>query len=184
MAQVSLRLEKKLLREEMLTQGQGYGEIAAEFACRYGLRPRAAWREAHGWSLTEACTKINAFRGETGMDPNGQAAMNAPRLCEYEGWPGLGPAPRGRKPTQRTLAELAAIYGCRVTDLLDAADRQHLSGVDLFLTGAHDNSARSADRPPSAPQPPAPEAAQPCVVLILGTLPGRIILEMPGSAPS
>jgi hypothetical protein len=42
MAQISTRLEKNLLREKML--GQGHGEIADEFACRYGLRPQAAWR--------------------------------------------------------------------------------------------------------------------------------------------
>lgn len=34
--------------------GLCYRKIAAEFAHRYRFRPRAAWREAYGWSLKEA----------------------------------------------------------------------------------------------------------------------------------
>ncbi|HUY49456.1 MAG TPA: hypothetical protein VMV92_27650 [Streptosporangiaceae bacterium] len=58
-AKTSLRAEKRALREKMRALGLGYGEIAAEFARRYRLRPRAAWREAYGWSLTEAARQIN-----------------------------------------------------------------------------------------------------------------------------
>jgi hypothetical protein len=48
-AKTSLRKEKRDLREKMRGLGLGYPDIAAEFARRYNLRPRAAWREAYGW---------------------------------------------------------------------------------------------------------------------------------------
>ena len=77
----------------------GYREIAAEFARRYWLRPRAAWREAHGWSLREAAAQINAYTGTVGLDPGGISSMTAPHLCEHENWPGPGPQPSGRRPS-------------------------------------------------------------------------------------
>jgi hypothetical protein len=56
----------------------GHREIAAEFARRYRLRPGAAWREAHGWSLREAAAQINAYTGTVGLDPGGISSMTAP----------------------------------------------------------------------------------------------------------
>jgi hypothetical protein len=53
-AKTSLRKEKRELRGKMRGLGLGYREIAAELARRCRLRPRAAWREAYGWSLQEA----------------------------------------------------------------------------------------------------------------------------------
>ena len=91
-AKTSERREKRLLREQMRSMGLGYRDIAAEFARRYRLRPRAAWREAYGWSLQDTADRINAFRGNTGLDPGGLAAMTAPHLSEYETWPGHGPS--------------------------------------------------------------------------------------------
>src|SRR5438270_8204825 len=52
-AKTSLRKEKRELRDKMRAMGLDYREIAAEFARRYKLRPRAAWREAYGWSLQD-----------------------------------------------------------------------------------------------------------------------------------
>ena len=83
-AKTSLRAEKRALREKMRAIGLGYREIAAELARRYRLRPRAAWREAYGWSLKEAAARINAYSGEVGLDPGGIAAMTAAHLCEHE----------------------------------------------------------------------------------------------------
>ena len=130
---VSLRAEKRALREKMLTAGLGCGDVAAEFGRRYQVRPRAAWREAHGWSLKEAAERINAFRGDIGLDPDGLAGMTATHLCERENWPGPGPEPAGRKPTPRQLAVLAAVYGCAVLDLVDMLDREHLPPADLLV---------------------------------------------------
>jgi hypothetical protein len=128
-----LRAEKRALREEMLAQGFGYREIAAEFSRRYHLRPRAAWREAHGWSLRETASRINAFRAQAGLDPDGVAGVTDAHLCERERWPGPGGTPSGRRPTPLWLAVLAAVYGCPVADLVDQADRAHLPPADLLI---------------------------------------------------
>ena len=132
-AKTSLRAEKRALREKMRAMGLGYPEIAAELARRYRFRPRAAWREAYGWSLKEAAARINTHSGEVGLDPGGIAAMTAAHLCEHENWPGHGPEPSGRRPTPYLLAALAAVYGCAVTDLIDLADREHLPPADLLI---------------------------------------------------
>jgi hypothetical protein len=129
----SLRREKRDLREKMRGLGLGYRDIAAEFARRYNLRPRAAWREAYGWSLQDTADQINGFRGQVGLDPGGLASMTAPHLSEYETWPGHGPRPAGRRPTPYLLAMLAAVYDCAVTDLIDLADREHLPAADLLI---------------------------------------------------
>ena len=81
-AKTSERREKRLLREQMRSMGLGYRDIAAEFACRYRLRPRAAWREAYGWSLQDTADRINAFRGNTGLDPGGFAGMIQPHSSQ------------------------------------------------------------------------------------------------------
>jgi tetratricopeptide (TPR) repeat protein len=132
-AKTSERREKRLLREQMRSMGLGYRDIAAEFARRYKTRPRAAWRDAYGWSLQDTADRINEFRGDTGLDPGGLAAMTAPHLSEYETWPGHRPEPSGRRPTPYLLAVLAAVYDCTVTDLIDLADRQHLRPADLLI---------------------------------------------------
>src|SRR5512146_1059012 len=129
----SLRREKRDLREKMRGLGLDYRDIAAEFARRYNLRPRAAWREAYGWSLQETADRINEFRGQVGLDPGGFAGMTAPHLCEHENWPGHGPQPTGRRPTPYLLALLAAVYDCAVTDLIDLADRERFPPADLLI---------------------------------------------------
>jgi hypothetical protein len=68
-AKTSLRADKQALREKMQAMGLDHRQIADEFARRYQVRPRAALREAYGWSLKEAAERINAFRGDAGLDP-------------------------------------------------------------------------------------------------------------------
>jgi hypothetical protein len=132
-AKTSLRREKRELRDKMRSMGLGYRVIATEFARRYSLRPRAAWREAYGWSLQDTADRINDFRGNTGLDPGGLAGMTAPHLSEYERWPGHRPEPSGRRPTPYLLAVLAAVYDCAVTDLVDLLDREHFPPHDLLI---------------------------------------------------
>ena len=74
-AKTSLRTEQRALRDRMRAAGMSHQQIAVEFVRRYGLRPRAAWRNAHGWSQTEAAEQINRRAGDTGLDPSGTAAM-------------------------------------------------------------------------------------------------------------
>jgi hypothetical protein len=146
-ARTSLRSEKRQLRERMRAAGLDYRQIATEFSRAYKLRPRAAWREAYGWSLQEAADAINAFKGDTGLDPGALSGMTSAHLCEYDNWPGYGKIPTGRKPSPYLLAVLASIYDCQVSDLIDLADRQHLPKADLLILDTHTR------RPSPAPNP-------------------------------
>jgi len=154
-ARTSIRAEKRGLREQMRAAGLSYGEIAAEFSRRYHLRPRTAWREAYGWSLQEAADKVNAFRGDTGLDPGALCGMTAAHLSEHEGWPGYGPAPTGRRPSPYLLAVLAGIYSCPPGDLIDFADRKALPRTDLLVIDTYatvsNTSPGSGNSPPPGP---------------------------------
>ena len=141
----SQRAEKRALREQMRAMGLGYREIAAEFARRYRLRPRTAWREAYGWSLRKAAAQINAHTGNVGLDPGGISSMTGTHLCDAEQWPGPAPKEAGRKPAGRKpgpylLAVLAAVYSCDVMDLIDVADREHLPPADLLVLDTYGTS--------------------------------------------
>jgi hypothetical protein len=160
-AKTGERKEKRLLREKMRSMGLGYRDIAAEFGRRYRLRPRAAWREAYGWSLTETASRINDFRGNTGLDPGGIASMTSPHLSEYETWPGHGPEPAGRRPNPYLLAVLAAVYDCSVTDLIDLADREHLPPADLLILDKYSNGNPTSGQPVVRPTRPSTQQAAP-----------------------
>ena len=68
-AKTSLRKEKRELREKMRAMGLDYRDIAAEFARRYRLRPRAAWREAYGWSLQETAAGSTSSAATSALTP-------------------------------------------------------------------------------------------------------------------
>jgi tetratricopeptide (TPR) repeat protein len=135
-AKSSLRAEQRALREKMRGLGMSHRQIAVEFARRYQLRPRAAWRHAYGWSQTEAAEQISTYAAHAGLGPDGTTVtMTGPHLCEYENWPGEAPAPAGRRPTPYLLSLLAAVYGCTVHDLLDMADYVHMPPADRLIVG-------------------------------------------------
>ena len=114
--------------------GSAVAQIAVEFARRYRLRPRAAWRHAYGWSLKEAAERISDYAARSGLDPDGATvAMTAPHLSEYENWPGPGTTPAGRRPTPYLLSLLASVYECAVHDLLDLADYEHMPAADRLI---------------------------------------------------
>jgi len=145
-AKTSLRAEQRALREKMRELGMSHRQIAVEFARRYRLRSRAAWRNAYGWSLTEAAGQISTYAARTGLDNGTTVAMTAAHLCEHENWPGQGHEPAGRKPTPYLLSLLAAVYGCTVHDLLDAADYEHIPAADRLIL---DKTAPSDERRPA-----------------------------------
>jgi len=135
-AKTSLRAEQRALREKMRALGMSHRQIAVEFARRYQLRPRAAWRHALGWSQTEAAEQISSYAAHAGLRPDGATVtMTSPHLSEYENWPGEGPDPAGRRPTPYLLSLLAAVYGCTVHDLLDVADYENLPPADRLIIG-------------------------------------------------
>lgn len=146
-AKTSLRKEKRDLREKMRAKGLDHRDIAAEFARRYNLRPRAAWREAHGWSLQQTADRINEFRGSVGLDSGGFAGMTAPHLCEHENWPGHAAVPSGRRPTPYLLAVLATVYDCAVTELIDLSDREHFPPSDLLILDRYSAGQRQTGSP-------------------------------------
>lgn len=150
--QPNLRQQKRALRAKMEASGHRYQDIAAEFARQYNLRPRAAWREAYGWSLQEAADKINEFRGRSGLDQRGRAGMTAPHLSEYENWPGPGQKRAGRRPTPNVLAVLAGLYGCAVTELVDLADREHYPKNELIVLDGTDCLPEQSSAVSSLPQ--------------------------------
>jgi hypothetical protein len=149
-AKTSLRAEQRNLRERMRALGLSHRQIAVEFTRRYGLRPRAAWRHAYGWSLKDAAEQINSRAVDTGLDPSGKAAMTGPHLCEYENWPGPGAKPAGRRPTPLVLALLAATYNTpNVHDLIDFADYEHIPPADRLVL---DTRVHAEERDDSAIQ--------------------------------
>ncbi len=176
-ARTSLRGEKRKLRERMRAAGLNCRQIATEFSRVYGLRPRAAWREACGWSLQEAADNINAFKNNTGLDPGGLSGMTPAHLCEYENWPGYGDTPAGRKPSPCLITVLAGIYDCQVTDLIDLADRRHLPKADLLIIDT------CTPRPDSAISPAeyANAGGNSYVVLALPRGTQRIVIDVTGA---
>src|SRR5260370_16826451 len=126
-AKSSLRGEQRALREKMRALGMSHRQIAVEFARRYQLRPRAAWRHAYGWSQTEAAEQISTYAAHAGLGPDGTTVtMTGPHLCEYENWPGEAPAPAGRSPTPYLLSLLPPVYGGTVPDLPATPSSVHI----------------------------------------------------------
>jgi tetratricopeptide (TPR) repeat protein len=147
-AKTSLRAEQRVLREKMRALGMSHRQIAVEFARRYQMRPRPAWRNAHGWSQTEAAEQISTYAARAGLGPDAtRVTMTGPHLSEYENWPGERPGPAGRRPTPHLLSLLAGVYGCTVHDLLDVADYEHMPPADRLIVGkspSHDRQLAAA----------------------------------------
>src|SRR5260370_17665763 len=97
-AKTSERREKRLLRDQMRSIGLDYRDIAAEFARRYRLRPRAAWRDPHGRSPEDTPHRVNHFPRDTGLDPGAVAPMPASHLSEYPTGPRPPPPPPPPRP--------------------------------------------------------------------------------------
>lgn len=152
-AKTSLRAQQRALREKMRAVGLSHRQIAFEFARRYKLRPRAAWRHAHGWSLTEAARQITTYAVRAGLGHGvTTVAMSSSHLCEVEAWPGEGARPSGRRPTPYLLSLLAGVYACTAADLLDVADYEHIRPADLLILDKTDPADRQQDIPAAGGQ--------------------------------
>jgi hypothetical protein len=144
------KAEREALRAKMIALGLDIDQIAADFACRYRYRPRAAYRHAHGWTLQQAADRINAYTATNGLDTNGIASLTASRIWDYEAWP------RGqRKPSLYVLMLLASVYQTDVRHLLDFEDFQGFAPADRLLIG----QARTRAHVPESPA--RPESAEP-----------------------
>lgn len=109
-AKTSLRAEQRALREKMRELGMSHRQITVEFARRYRVRPRAGWRNAHGWSLTEAAERISSYAASVGLTGGAIVAMTAAHLSEHENWPGEGPEPTGRAGPLRTCCRCSPAF--------------------------------------------------------------------------
>ncbi|WP_322767285.1 hypothetical protein [Frankia sp. Cr1] len=148
MGKLGQRVEQDELRARMRAAGMSHDEIAVEFARRYKLRPRVAHRVAYGWTLQQAANRINAHAARTGVDPDGIAAMTAPRLSELENWP----VPLRRRPTPQILALLAEVYGTDVHNLIDLDDREQMpSGDQLLMNTMRRGGGTVVGQPSSSP---------------------------------
>ncbi|MGE7439938.1 XRE family transcriptional regulator [Kitasatospora sp. NPDC001175] len=136
------KADRESLRAEMLTAGAPLVAIAAEMRARFGLRPREAWRHAHGMTTQQAA---DAFNDIAGSRPGGGPAADASLVGKWEKWPGSS----GRRPTLPVLAVLAELYGTDLDDLLDLDDRRALPDVDLRLLRHRADTPQ--DTPPQTP---------------------------------
>jgi hypothetical protein len=110
------------LRRRMRALGATTDAIAAEVARRYGIRPRQAYRLAHGWDQAEATAEYNDLIQRRGPEHTGRDSMTPSRVSEYERWP-----VSGRRPSPYVLRTFAELYTTTVGRLLDHADLEALS---------------------------------------------------------
>ena len=163
---LSERAQQKALRLQLREHGRDDAAIAAEFARRYRMRPRKAWRHAYGWTLKEAAARINELAAQDGLDPQSRAGMTAAHLCEYEDWPGeaspgSGREPTGRKPTAYILSLLARAYSTTVPSLVDETDQAWLPAADRLVITQLAASVAAAKPAPVADAAEAAETARP-----------------------
>lgn len=141
------------LRREMLGLGCTLETVAREMIRRWGIRPRAAYRHAHGWSQDEVARRfaVVASRSEVspvdvgpGPTPPPSTAISGIRIGEYERWPR-----GGRRPSPETLVLLAAVFGVSVHQLMDYQDLRALPDGDRALfDGRSDGAAPVGGRSP------------------------------------
>ncbi|WP_435602873.1 XRE family transcriptional regulator [Streptomyces sp. bgisy130] len=117
-------------------------QIALEIRGQFGIRPRAAWRLAHGLTLQEVADRVNDLAATR---PGVAVAADASLAARWEKWPSR----TGRRPTPSVLVVLAEVFGCAAEDLIDFKDRQEMPSGELQLL-QHGSLRRQA------PQSPAP----------------------------
>lgn len=191
------KAELEELRERMRGLGLGHDQIAGGIARRYRLRPREAYRLAHGWTLGQAAAQFNAHAAELGTDPDGLATLAGNRLCEYEKWPHSD-----RRPSVYVLVMLARLYQTEVRNLLDLADHEHLPPRDRLillqllqpsqitppavLSTPAGSAAQSTGQPGAASPGPEPGllVSTQGISVSLPYVPGRLVIEVTDPAPA
>lgn len=118
----SVKAEREQIRETLFARGCTATQVAMELVRRFGTRPRLAWRHALGWPQWKLVQEY--------LVANPEARLTESRVSEYESWP-FG----GVKPSMDYLAGLAVTFRCRIADLVDDADREHLTAAERLLVG-------------------------------------------------
>ncbi|WP_262387259.1 helix-turn-helix transcriptional regulator [Streptomyces sp. TRM49041] len=121
------------------------------------MRPREAWRQAHGWSLQQVADRVNDVEATR---PEESVAADASLVGKWEKWPSRS----GRRPSVAAFALLAKVYGCTTAELIDVEDRRVLRSGDLrMLTAVHQPEPETPQAPHPSPLP-APEPQGPELV--------------------
>ncbi|HEX3816278.1 MAG TPA: hypothetical protein VHX59_25845 [Mycobacteriales bacterium] len=109
-----MRQEQTQRALELRSRHETWTAIATEFAERYGVNVRVAFRLAHGWS-----------QGNAADEWNKRWPAEPKTFKSFSYWE-LWPASTGHAPSLDVLARLAELYECRVADLLvDCPDFRH-----------------------------------------------------------
>ncbi|MBV8540584.1 MAG: hypothetical protein JO063_03470 [Pseudonocardiales bacterium] len=168
----SAKAERDKLRERMRGYGCTVGQIAAEMARQFNLRPRVAWRHALGWPQWKLAQRYNTDHPGARLSDN--------RVSEFEAWPH-----GGCPPSLRYLAQLAVTFGhgCTPAQLVDADDLERLIPADrCLLTTGHPPAAITTVPPPAPAYPgtqvTVPGASQPRAELVVPTNPAMWVAAM------
>jgi transcriptional regulator with XRE-family HTH domain/tetratricopeptide (TPR) repeat protein len=130
------KAQRDNVREALCGYGAGSVAIAAELQRRFGLRPRDAFRQAHGWTQEQVAARLNA-------DGSGAATFTGARVSDYERWP-FG----GRRPTLTALSALAKVFGTEASSLVDMDDLGAMPSADRSaLTVTTDGRASGTVEP-------------------------------------
>jgi transcriptional regulator with XRE-family HTH domain len=132
------KVERDEVRHAMTRLGATPAAVAVELQRRFGLRPREAHRQAHGWTQDAVAAEVNA-------SSTGSATYTGARISDYERWP-LG----GRRPTFPALVALATAYDTTPAALVDLDDLAAMPEADRSLLLCSPVSA-SAEAPHSRP---------------------------------
>ncbi|MEU9190291.1 helix-turn-helix transcriptional regulator [Streptomyces sp. NPDC048484] len=138
------KADREALRQDMANAGCALADVAVEMRTRFKMRPREAWRHAHGWTLQETADRIT----QASVRRLGESvAADASLLGKWEKWPG----PSSRRPSLPVLFSMAEALSCRVEDLLDLEDRRALPEADLHLLARHPSAAEPSSTPTTSP---------------------------------
>ncbi|MGH3720137.1 MAG: tetratricopeptide repeat protein [Pseudonocardiaceae bacterium] len=137
----SAKAERDTLRERMRGYECTVGQIAAELARQFTLRPKVAWRHALGWPQWKLAQRYNTDH------PGAKPSDN--RISEFEAWPH-----GGCPPSLRYLAQLAVTFGhgCTAAQLINADDLERLTPAErrLLTTGHPPPAITTAPARPGA----------------------------------